>query len=246
MRNRNRRIGAAALVLAAVLSLSACGGTNHEKKNAVSPSDRTTESQAPTVEDALLLDEAPTAGQHITFGSYEQDGNAENGAEPIAWRVLSIKDDKALLLADKILDCQPFHHEGFVSVEWETCSLRTWLNTDFYEAAFSADEQAKILDTERDTFSDKVFLLNKPQAKKLFAAKADRKGFPTEYALQQGVLQNENGTCMWWIDSYGNYPYRVDYISRGGGINEYGARAHDDWVGVRPAVRVKWKVSPDA
>ena len=73
--------------------------------------------------------------------------------------------------------------------------------------------------------------------------KAKRKGFPTAYALQQGLLENENGTGMWWIASYNHHPYRVDYISRGGGINEYGARAHDNWVGVRPAVRVKWKVS---
>ena len=37
-------------------------------------------------------------GSHITFGSYEQDGNVGNGVEPVEWQVLDISGDRAQLL----------------------------------------------------------------------------------------------------------------------------------------------------
>ena len=245
---RNKRSWTAVIAAGMLLlSLCACDSGNGKTatEKSVSPSETSVSSEAP-VNDALTVDSALKEGQTVMFGRYEQDGNLENGAEPIEWRVLSVKDDRAMLIAEKILDCKPFHETGWVSVDWETCTLRTWLNEDFCQAAFSEEEQVKLLDTSHDGSTDKVFLLSYKQAKSLFASKAKRKGFPTAYALQQGLLENENGTGMWWIASYNHHPYRVDYISRGGGINEYGARAHDNWVGVRPSVRVKWKVSPEA
>ena len=42
----------------------------------------------------------------VTFGTYEQDGNASNGAEPIEWYVLDEKDGKKLLVSKYILDAQ--------------------------------------------------------------------------------------------------------------------------------------------
>ena len=43
-----------------------------------------------------------SVGQHIYFGSYPQSSGTP---EPIEWRVLEVKDGKALILSEKLLDC---------------------------------------------------------------------------------------------------------------------------------------------
>lgn len=47
--------------------------------------------------------------------------------EPIRWRVLQVSGENALLLADKVLDDQPYNSEQ-QDVTWEKSTLRTWLN----------------------------------------------------------------------------------------------------------------------
>jgi len=46
---------------------------------------------------------------------------------PIRWRILDMQDGKALLLADRMIDCMPFH-EADEEVSWESSTLRSWLN----------------------------------------------------------------------------------------------------------------------
>ena len=48
-------------------------------------------------------------GSSVYFGSYEQDNDTEDGAEPIEWLVLAVDNDKALLLSRYALDCQPYN-----------------------------------------------------------------------------------------------------------------------------------------
>ena len=85
-------------------------------------------------------------GDMVTFGSYEQDGNPDNGEEPIEWIVLDVQIGKALLLSRYGLDVQSYN-QGWSGVTWETCTLRTWLNSSFLDKAFSAEEQAMIQKT---------------------------------------------------------------------------------------------------
>lgn len=82
-------------------------------------------------------------GDIITFGQYEQDGNEDNGPEDIEWVVLSVDDEKALVVSKYALDCRPYNIEN-ADVTWENCSLRTWLNNDFLNSAFSDEEQDHI------------------------------------------------------------------------------------------------------
>jgi len=114
----------------------------------------------------------PEVGKIIQFGSYEQDNDLSNGKEKIDWRVLAVENGKALLLSEKILDTKPYN-DKIEDVTWETCTLRKWLNNDFYSTAFSSSEQLRIVtnivvnsDTPdngnlggNDT-SDKLFLLS--------------------------------------------------------------------------------------
>ncbi len=92
-------------------------------------------------------------GGTLEFGAYEQDGDAENGAEAIEWDVLAIEGSKALIVSHRILECVPFHEES-MRVDWEHCTLRQWLNEDFYSSAFTDAERARIQLTHlNNTFS---------------------------------------------------------------------------------------------
>ncbi|MBR5970504.1 MAG: hypothetical protein IK016_09205 [Lachnospiraceae bacterium] len=85
-------------------------------------------------------------GDIIAFGSYEQDGNTANGKEPIEWEVLAVEGDGILVVSRYVLDCVPYHEE-YEGVTWETCTLRKWMNNDFYNAAFSPEERGQILES---------------------------------------------------------------------------------------------------
>lgn len=107
----------------------------------------------------------------VYFGNYIQkdtngDGKVtdEDEKQPIKWRVLSVEEDgTALLLADKLLDMQPFDKNG--KIDWEECTLRTWLNSTFLNVAFTEAEQEAIAETELETESaatvtDNIYLLS--------------------------------------------------------------------------------------
>ena len=102
--------------------------------------------------DASGFSKAKT-GDIIVFGSYEQDNNTKNGKEPIEWIVLS-NDGKALFVVSKYcLDCQPYNSEE-INITWEECTLRKWLNDDFYNAAFSASDKKLIKATKLKNYDN--------------------------------------------------------------------------------------------
>lgn len=160
-----------------------------------------------------------TVGGYVTFGSYEQDNNTGNGQEPIEWLVLDYDAAKhrVLLLSRYGLDAKPFYTE-YVGITWEKCTLRTWLNGEFMNHAFSKTEQSAILITAVDNSKsqcysewdgdnckntkDKIFLLSYSEANKyLGVTKMDiwekpnnmkSKTSPTAYAMQAGAYTNHN------------------------------------------------------
>ncbi len=85
-------------------------------------------------------------GDYIIFGHYEQDGDASNGPEPIEWEVLEEDGDRMLLISRYVLDAMPYNYNiENTDVTWEKSSIRQWLNNDFYNNAFDADEQRGIV-----------------------------------------------------------------------------------------------------
>ena len=85
-------------------------------------------------------------GDYVTFGRYEQDNNIENGKEEIVWRILDIQDGKALLFTSTAIEYLQFEDSAETST-WEDCSLRKWLNEDFYNKAFSDVEKESVIET---------------------------------------------------------------------------------------------------
>ena len=157
-------ITAAAIVVAAAIVLvivftskGSDGGTAGAKKDTTTAATSVTEvpaTAADTTADTTKI--SAKAGDIITFGSYEQDNNTGNGAEPISWRVLDVEEGRLLVISEKALDSKKYNEE-LADVTWKTCTLRSWLNGDFYEKAFTADERAKILMTTVANRDNNVF-----------------------------------------------------------------------------------------
>ena len=86
----------------------------------------------------------------IYFGTYQQgsDGNGGYKKEPVKWQVLSNEEDKLLLFADTILDIKDYNdvedETPDRNIHWSECSLREWLNGDFFDTAFSENESTAI------------------------------------------------------------------------------------------------------
>jgi tetratricopeptide (TPR) repeat protein len=157
---------------------------------------------------------AAEVGDYIFFGSYEQDNDTSNGKEYIEWLVLEVKDGKVLLISKYALDCQPYN-TVYENVTWETCTLRKWLNNDFINAAFSADEKDMIptVTVYADTNSeystnlgnatqDQVFLLSVSEAINYFNSDDARKCKPTDYAVANNSGLKD-GEKWWWLRSPG-------------------------------------------
>lgn len=96
------------------------------------------------------------AGNKVVFGSYEQDNNADNGAEPIEWVVVYVQNGQALLLSTYCLDAMAFA-PGSRQANWEHSEFRTWLNGDFYTSAFSEEEKQKIVPQGVETLRNNGF-----------------------------------------------------------------------------------------
>ena len=187
-------------------------------------------------------------GSYIYFGEYEQDNNESTGKEAIEWLVLDKQEDRMLVISRYGLDCQPYHTEYEV-ITWETCSLRRWLNGEFYETAFIPEEKNVILTSvvtadanpEYDTPAgndtrDQVFLLSIDEANRFFADDTSRTCVGTPYCYEQGTFKLEDtGTCWWWLRSpwsYSNYAPYVNYF----GLIINGSFVYDHRGVVRPAL----------
>ena len=194
-------------------------------------------------------------GDTVTFGTYEQDDNISNGKEDIEWLVLAKEENKIFVISDKALDCK-LYDTSYTSVTWETCSLRAWLNNDFFNTAFDAAEKKMIMNIkvsadknpEYDTdpgneTTDKLFLLSISEVTEYFDDDESRKCVPTAYAKARGAYTSNRNktvsgeeTCWWWLRSHGVDQDDAANVNSGGDVNEYGGSVRDRYMTVRPAM----------
>lgn len=103
-------------------------------------------------------------GNIVTFGNYEQDGNLDNGKEPIEWDVIAVNDDCCWLISHYVLDATRYstnieEKDYAKDGAWETSNIRSFLNDYFYNEAFSNSEKMLIIPTTYMDITDNVFLL---------------------------------------------------------------------------------------
>ena len=187
-------------------------------------------------------------GDIVYFGTYEQDNDTSNGKEDIEWLVLAKKGNRILVISDKALDRQPYNSSR-TRVTWETCTLRKWLNNDFINAAFTAEERAKIptvtvsadknpsySTSPGNNTTDKVFLLSITEVNKYFSSDSAWQCRGTAYCYAQGAYKAGNGTCWWWLRSPGYTQSSAANVYDGGDVNEIGNNVFLDNNAVRPAM----------
>ena len=194
-------------------------------------------------------------GDYITFGSYEQDNNFSNDEEDIEWLVLDKDGDRMLVISKYGLDCQPYNTEE-VDVTWETCTLRSWLNDEFINEAFTSTELSQIptvtvtadanpyYDTNPgNNTQDKVFLLSIDEANEYFDSDEARECTPTEYATAQGVYVSTigyvEGNCCWWLRSPGGHQIYAADVGSDGYDGSIGSDVNISSYAVRPAMWIE-------
>ncbi len=195
-------------------------------------------------------------GSYVTFGVYPQTSSGTDKT-PIEWLVLESDGETALLISRYGLDCQPYNTE-YVNTTWEMCTLRSWLNNEFYNRAFSEDEKQSILKSDvsadrnpsystnpGNATKDNVFLLSIVEANKYFASNEARMCAATDYAIQQGAYADSyytvdgRGACWWWLRSLGDSSNYAAYVYGVGSIGNHGNRVNGSSSAVRPCVRVR-------
>ena len=176
-------------MIALTMGLAACGKENSETsvtdevmpevsiETAVSTSETEAEPEhepEPIILEATHVGGFTISGDRLTArgGAYDQDGNVDNGAEPIDWIVIADAGDRLLLLSDKVLDKKEFY-DKYEDTSWDTSTIRKWLNEDFFNSAFNDEEKTFILDyttvpgdvsAGTADVTDKVFLLSYDEA----------------------------------------------------------------------------------
>lgn len=173
-------------------------------------------------------------GDTISFGRYND--------EKIEWIILDEKEDGSKLLLSKYILFDKEYNEFSTSVTWEICTLRNWLNNDFFKESFTSSEKSKIqkkhvINKDNEMYgtaggndtNDNVFLLSIEEAYKYFNTDEER--------IARSL--DDYDTWGYWLRSPGSDSYSAAFVYYGGVILEDGSAVDSDYRWVRPALWVK-------
>lgn len=231
--------------------------------------------------------DSTTTWDCVYFGNYWQNDTNGDGVadqndekEPIKWRILSVNGDDAFLLADQILDVKQYNDKDYEDenrngsyeeeelVTWENSKIRSWLNNEFLQTAFSEEEKNAILSTtlenegetdEKETCGlpfpagentvDKVYLPSAIEMKETkygmpsddYFGKIKRVATNTEYAKQvnASVNQYEIYGRMWWLRAPRGYNVGEDGAIGWVAYVDSCVVPIDEYYGIRPVLHLK-------
>ncbi len=157
-------------------------------------------------------------GGKVAFGSYEQDGDLQNGPEPIEWDVVDSFEDGYLLVSRYILDGMPWDDGSGSSsaldlkteITYEQCSMRKWIQDSFAAEAFTEEERSLIIPVsvkgddilakkDNPYATDYAFILREDEVMDYWGkasptqANASLRCAPTEYAAWSGLAVDAAG-----------------------------------------------------
>ncbi len=196
-------------------------------------------------------------GDTVEFGKYEQNP-FKSGAEKLQWIVVDKKDDSALFLSKYAIDFMSFN-DAYGSVTWETCSLRKWLNGDFYDKSFSNQEKDFIISTTiqnednprylssgGNPTKDKIFIPGVEDVYKTINSFELRMCEPTPYAIEKGKYFDINyedniESCDWLLRTPGESTLNICWINCEHGELNMGNRETTYELFVRPMLWISYK-----
>ena len=178
-------------------------------------------------------------GEIITFGAYQ-------------WLVLEVQNDRALILSRDIVE-QRKYREDYVAKTWAKCSLRTYLNNQFYNS-FNATDKDRIIQVnninENNQWfkiegglntSDYIFLLSIAEVVKYFDDSGLLKNKNHDYWIDDKynsarIANFKGSVSFWWLRSPGSRSHYAAIVNHYGMIDMIGGDVNSSSCGVRPAL----------
>ena len=181
--------------------------------------------------------------------------------ERIKWKVLKNDGKTLFVVADKAIDCKKYNEKS-INVTWETSTIRNWLNTSFYNTAFSRNEQSAVVVQNvvnennpiheapgGNNTNDKIYFLSIGEVtnegygfcSEFYVYSMSRKMKASDYANARDVWIGDSNdrygdSCEWWLRSSSNTRFYVAVNYRSGRVGyEY---LENDFVGVCPALHI--------
>ncbi len=165
-------------------------------------------------------------GCKVTFGNYE--------GKDLVWTVMDADGDMRLMLLDGTVANVPFNEES-VNTDWNSCTLRKWLNRTFIEKAFTLKERMTItIKLHKNDYDIRWKDGNGPDTKDkvyVFSTEEARKYFPTDEARANGE--------WWWLRGHGDELRSIQAVYIDGSIYGTGIIVNTTSCGVRPAMWVR-------
>ena len=220
----------------------------------------------PTVATSSLNYKTYVTWSLVDFGTYALQ--ADGGRGPIEWRVLEYDqaNDTLLLMANRALFSMAYEPTMFGST-WESSALRSYLNKDFMNDAFNAQQMDAIRAVGLDnsgtgsshsvggaTTNDKVYILSVAEMNDpkygLYGGDASNSVIETrQFGATEATLTNTNLTkktyagetfVNYYLRTPGYYQYDVAGVAPSGILNASGWRTYTKTAAVCPVIRVTY------
>ncbi len=172
-------------------------------------------------------------GDKIVFDEYE-------------WRVLDIHNNTALIITEYIIE-QRSYHDTYKDITWADCSLRKYLNNEFYDKFTPTDKSRIIPVTNKNLDNhwygskggadtrDSIFLLSLEEVTCRYFGDSSSKlynpGVNQRYWFERkdennskriARLEGEEWNTWWWLRSPGRVNVKAVYIHGDGNIGIQG------------------------
>ena len=160
----------------------------------------------------------------------------------IEWQVLDNQPDKLLVISRYGLINRPFNDE-LKEVSWVSSSMRKWLNKEFFQSAFSQEEQKRVIEhsslsddieehgiaREKFNIKDRVSLLSVDEYMQFFGKVLD----------WRCPLLPRRIDRQCWLRTTGKDLTRAAFIGRSGSIHAGGSLVNSARNAVRPIIWLK-------
>jgi hypothetical protein len=185
-------------------------------------------------------------GNIIAFGRYE-------------WLVLELSSGNALIVTSGVLERGRIYHHERIETTWEHCTLRSYLNDEFYHRFTEAD-RTRIRETEVANVSnpwfgtdggndtrDKIFLLSIEEVVRYFGDSGQLHGgnpgsklFINDQYKTKRVARCDGRNTQWWLRSPGLRGNTAADVFAGGAIHVSGHHVNNTCTGFRPALWLRF------